>query len=82
MSLKEATCSNKLFLRSSLGVMEGIKWKRNEKHSDRSENHDRNRLYLRHFEVEKVKFVDLICCVPISRIVVTTRAGSTFSKKS
>ena len=56
MSFKEATCSNKLFLRSSLGVMEGIKWERNEQHSDRSENHDR-RLYLRRFEVEKVKIL-------------------------
>ena len=39
-----------------MGVMEGIKWERNEQHSDRSENHDR-RLYLRRFEVEKVKFL-------------------------
>ena len=34
--------------------MEGIKGERNERQSDRAENHDQNGLYLGRFEVEKV----------------------------
>ena len=61
-SLKEATCSNNthicgFFLMSSLGGMEGIKGERNERQSDRAENHDQNGFYLGRFEVEKVTFL-------------------------
>ena len=59
-SLKEATRSNNthicgVFLRSSLGGMEGIKGERDEQQSDRAENHDQNGLYLGRFEVQKVR---------------------------
>ena len=65
-----------------MGGMEGIKGERNEQVSDRAENHDKNRLYLGGFGVEKVRFFDLKSFVSISRIVVPAQAGSTISEKS
>ena len=61
-SLNGATCSHNtdicdVFLRSSLGGMEGIKGERNEQQSDRAENHSQHWLYLGRFEVEKVRFL-------------------------
>ena len=60
-SPKEATCSNNkyecdVFLRFSLGGLEGIKRERSEQQSDRAENHYQNGLDLGRFEVQKVSF--------------------------
>ena len=56
--------------------MEGIKWKRIELQSDRAENHNENEP----FWDRKSEILDLKCFVSISRIVVPTYAGSTFSE--
>ena len=58
-SATEATCSKnthecEVFLRFSLGGMEGIKGERGEQQSDRAENHHQNGLDLGRFEVQKV----------------------------
>ena len=58
---KEGTCSNNthicdVFLRSSLGGMEGIKGERSEQQSDKAENHHQNGVNSSRFEVQSEIF--------------------------
>ena len=58
----EATCTNnthicEVFLRSSLGGMEGTKGERSEQQSDKVENHSQNGFDVGCFEAETVRFL-------------------------
>ena len=65
---------------SSLGGMEGIKGQRNERQSDRAEKSCLKWALCGPFRGRKSDIFDIKCFLSISRSLVPTGAGSTFSE--